>query len=116
MQLRDLIIFPAIAIVGTLAAWAIRRFAPAPFLVRRWANDNAFRIVSCEFRLFSRGPFGSRSLGKGSSVYRVHVRDQHGEPRIGWVLCIAEWGAGRTEVEWDAPGETAATRPLAGRR
>jgi hypothetical protein len=97
--------FLAVGLALSLVAWTIRRLSPPPLLVRRWADDNAFRIVSCEFRMFSKGPFGSRALGRGSSVYRVHVRDQHGEPHIGWVLCIAEWGAGRTEVEWDAQGE-----------
>ena len=104
----NLITFIGLGVGAAIVAHSIRRMLPPPFLVRSWADDNAFRILDCRYRMFSQGPFAWKTRGRGSTAYYVHIRGQQGQERFAWVLCISEWGPGRTEVEWDVARDSPA--------
>ncbi|MDB6026349.1 MAG: hypothetical protein JWM68_2572 [Verrucomicrobiales bacterium] len=94
-------VFVALAIAASVGIYLYRRFSAPPFLLQRWAKDQAFRILHSEYRYFSQGPFTWRLSHRGVSVYYVRVRDLEGLERCGWVRCSSCWGTDKTEVHWD---------------
>ena len=72
------------------------------FLLRTWANENQYELLLAQNRVFRKGPF--MWSGKSQTVYRVHVRDEQGNERKGWVRC-GDWLLGvladKVEARWD---------------
>ena len=101
MNVQVLLTFFALEMVIMFAVWLSLRFGSTPVLVQQWARDHAHRILRCEYRVFATGPFRGRSLPRGSTVYRVQIEDLERHIRAAYIACIAEWGPGRTEVEWE---------------
>ena len=69
-------------------------------LVERWAADNGYELLRSEYRMWSQGPF----VSKTQPVYYVQVRDSAGTLRSGWVRFGRRfWGLGwdKTEVRWE---------------
>jgi len=98
-------VFISVAVAASFGSYLYRRFSGPPFLLQRWANDRAFRILHSEYRYFCRGPFTWRFSHRGVSVYYVRVRDFEGRERRGWVRCSSSWGADKTEVHWNENAE-----------
>ena len=93
------------AIVALLGAAAgIYAFVSrSTYLLEKWADENRFRLLHAEHRMFRKGPF--LWSGRGQTVYRVGVQDERGFERRGWVRC-GSWWLGlitdQVEVKWDA--------------
>src|SRR3954467_15640141 len=93
--------FICAVIAASIGTYLYHRFSGPPFLVQRWAKDHAFRILHCEYRYFSRGPFNWRISGRAVGVYRVHVLDVDGRERWAWIRCVGGWNSDKTEWHWD---------------
>jgi hypothetical protein len=97
-----------ILIIGILLAasfivYFVKRSSGPSFLVRRWADDNGFRILAAKFRYFSKGPFTWKLSHRGQEVYHVRVRDTEGRERSGWLRCtdVSLFSGDKTEVIWE---------------
>jgi len=90
-----------ILIVGV--ALTVLRFSRASSMLRDWAASNGYEIVNQEYCWFWPGPFLLRK-SKGQMVYRIEVRDQHGNARSGYAR-LGGWFLGmlsdQVEVHWD---------------
>ena len=90
-----LIIF-AVAMMG----WNYFR---AEDILRRWARNNGFKLLSAERRWFRRGPFFFWT-SKSQVVFYVTVRTSDDRIRHGWVRC-GSWFLGvlidQAEARWD---------------
>ena len=98
----------AIALVAITAfvGWFWIFIALSKTILRRWAGENGFQIISFEQRyLFFTGPFKWWSNGRGQFVYRVVIRDRDGHERSGWVRCGSYLGGvlfnNDVEVRWE---------------
>ena len=82
------------AIYGTISR--------SQLLLHKWASENRYDLLLAENRMFRKGPF--MWSGKSQTVYRVHVRDEQGNERKGWVRC-GDWLLGvlvdKVEAKWD---------------
>jgi hypothetical protein len=96
--------FFMIILVLILAAGSILwHYSRSASLLRKWSEDNGFRLVSSEYRNYFRGPY-FWTTSKGQTVYRVTVQDKPGRLRTGWVRCGGWWlGLMSNHVEtcWD---------------
>jgi hypothetical protein len=66
-----------LAVVGATSIAALSiwwHFSRSNSLLQKWAADSGYRIVSQEYRTFSKGPFFWTS-NKGQTVYYVVVED-----------------------------------------
>jgi hypothetical protein len=99
MELLYLLGFLALVVAARIAWLAWR----ANGLLRHWAQDNGYEIVSAQYRWFLRGPFWW-ALGSNYAVYRVTVSKGKGKQRWGW-LCFGGWfwglASGTVDVRWD---------------
>jgi hypothetical protein len=95
-----LFVLCAIVILIVGIAWHATR---SRSVLDQWADENGFEILHSEYRHMRLGPFFWTS-SKGQTVYYVHVRDQQGRERMGWVRC-GGWFLGlmsnKAEVRWD---------------
>jgi hypothetical protein len=77
-------------------------FSRARQIVKHWALENGYEILSAEYRWFCRGPF--RWTTNDQAVYYVAIRKVDGQVKHGWVRC-GNWLVGvlvnRAEVRWD---------------
>ena len=91
----------AVIILAVIAmVWHFRR---SRSLLEDWAAENGYRLLSSQYRNFSRGPF-FWTTSKGQTVYRVTVQDRDGATRSGWVRCGSWWGgllSDKVQVRWD---------------
>lgn len=80
--------------------WSFRR---SEAMMRKWAQQNNYRIVEAKIPMIGQGPF-FWTTSRSQSVYRVVVQDSKGKTRSGWVRC-GHWLFGmqreQTEVIWD---------------
>ncbi len=99
-----LTIVALIALLIPLWAWHFRRSRE---LVERWAAANAYTIIEMERRFFNAGPF-FWCRGRGHEVFRVSVRDAHGEQHRAYVR-TGGWFLGqlseKVAVKWDEGGD-----------
>ena len=98
--LWDLLVLIAVGVIVASYAWHLSLWRS---VLERWAEDNGFEILERKNRFFFRGPF-SWTTARGQMVYRVRVRDSHGNERTGWVKCGGWfWGlmSDNPEVWWD---------------
>jgi hypothetical protein len=76
--------------------------ARANYLLKKWARDNGFELLSASFRPIRKGPYMWSS--RGQAVFRVEARDVEGRTRQGWVRC-GRWLTGvysnQVEHRWD---------------
>lgn len=90
-------------VVGAIVMSLLWHTGRSQTLISRWAAEQGFEVLACQYRLMFRGPF-SWSTSKGQTVYRVTVRDRAGRLRYGWVRC-GSWLLGllsdRVEVRWE---------------
>jgi hypothetical protein len=61
-------------------------------MVKHWAEDNGYQLVSLEHRVLNRGPFGL-STSRMQMIYSLVVMDESGLVRQGWARC-GGWFAG----------------------
>ena len=72
-------------------------------LPERWAADNGYELLHCEYRMLSTGPFFGTAISEKRPVYHVQVRDPAGKTRSGWIRFRSRfWGLmpDKTEVKW----------------
>jgi hypothetical protein len=95
-----LFILVALAGVGVAIYGQISR---SQHLLHKWAGEHQYNLLLAENRVFRKGPF--MWSGKNQTVYRVHVCDEQGNERKGWVRC-GDWFLGvladKVEVKWDS--------------
>lgn len=73
-------------------------------LPERWAADNGYDLVQCEYRMQSQGPFAGTAASEQRPVYFVQVRDRAGATRSGWIRFGGRlWGLlkDRPQVRWE---------------
>jgi hypothetical protein len=83
MRWELLLVVPVLAVVAGGLWW---HFARSSALLKSWAKENGYQILSCKFRLLFRGPF-TWTTSEGQTVYRVTVEDRAGRRKSGWVRC-----------------------------
>src|SRR4051812_41477629 len=92
-----------VVVLGLVVLSIVWHYSRASSLLRRWAEENGYRLVHSKYRLFFRGPF-FWTTSKGQAVYRVTVEDTDGSLRYGWVRC-GGWFLGmvsdHVEARWD---------------
>lgn len=91
------------AIVFLAIIAMVWHFSRSRSLLENWAAENGYRLLSSQYRNFSRGPF-FWTTSKGQTVYRVTVQDRDGGTRSGWVRCGSWWGgllSDKVQVRWD---------------
>ena len=90
----------AVFFVALLWAWHFRRSRD---ILRRWADENGYELVSVERRFVFRGPFWWRTA-KGQEVFYVVVRDSAGHCRNAHVR-VGGWFTGllsdQVSCEWE---------------
>lgn len=76
----------------------------SPRILKRWAQNNGYEILSSEHRrLFRHGPF-AWTISNGQPIYFVTIRTAEGDIRRGWVRCGSFlWGtyANVATVRWE---------------
>jgi len=95
-----LFIILALAGVGVVIYGQVSR---SQHLLHKWASENQYDLVYAQNRVFRKGPF--MWSGKNQVVYRIHVRDEQGNERKGWVRCggwLLGMLADKVEVRWDS--------------
>lgn len=93
----------AATVLLLLVAYFVWFFWRSRSILKQWAKENGFEIVHAKLRWLVQGPFTGWSE-KGQTVYRVTVRNRHGQERLGWVLCGGIWSglfSNQVRVEWD---------------
>ena len=78
-----------------------------PRLLKKWAAENGFLIVSWEYRGFFTGPFFLSNSGAREICY-VSIQDNEGRHRSAWLRCGGglPWLPSSTvEVRWDSVGD-----------
>jgi len=98
-----LIVVAILAFAGFAIFTWVWRFQRSDSLLRQWADQNGFRIISQEYRSVFTGPF-FWTTSKGQTVYYVVVKDSDGNTRGGWVRC-GGWFFGllsdNVDVSWE---------------
>jgi hypothetical protein len=61
-------------------------YSRAQMILRTWAKDNGYEILSSNMRFLSRGPYKYTLLGK-QWVFHVVVRASDGSTKTGYVKC-----------------------------
>ena len=102
MRLLQTIFFvPLVILVVGATLWWSR--SQSMTIIRKWAQENGYEVVSAEPRNILRGPFWFRSA-KNQTVYYITVRDRAGAMRRGWVRC-GSWLLGllndAVTVKWE---------------
>jgi hypothetical protein len=97
------VVFAVIAGVAFVAvAWTFH-FSRAQSILRQWAEENGYEIISSEHRWLLTGPFWWRK-SEHQAVYYVTVRTRGGQVRRGWIRCggwfLGLW-SNAADVEWD---------------
>ncbi len=64
-----------------LLLWQSRRSRD---ILKRWASENGYTVVSSQMRVLFRGPFWWRT-SSSQSVFKVMVRDVEGRVRTGFI-------------------------------
>jgi hypothetical protein len=97
-MLREPLIF-GIAVIAIVLALMFTRSRQ---VLKTWARENGYEILSSELRFLSRGPYTWTLLGK-QWVFHVAVRAGDGTVRTGYVKCGSFfWGVlvNKAEVAW----------------
>jgi len=98
---QGLFAIAAVAVLIMLTLWW--HFGRSSSLLHQWAAQNAYAIISQEYRFFFKGPFTWTST-KAQTVYYVVVEDLAGTKRNGWVRCGSWWFgllSNDVTVRWD---------------
>lgn len=83
---RDLHFLLFVVAFIAVCCWNIWRSSKSYSILRRWASENRFEILSSEQRNLWVGPFFWKS-SNAQTIYYVKVRDETGGERRGWVKC-----------------------------
>jgi hypothetical protein len=100
LEVTFLVAMPILIFLGW--RWQFRK---AESRLKKWAEQSGYRIIDRSYRLLFRGPFLWTSV-KGQAVYGVHIEDQDGRQRQGWVRFGSWWWgmwSDRVDVLWDEP-------------
>ena len=79
------------------------QYSRAENILKHWARDNGYEILSKEYRWFRRGPFFWWT-SRAQEVFYATIRTSDGQSRRGWVRCGSWfWGTcqDRAEARWD---------------
>ena len=88
-----------LALLAVLYIWWY--FSRSRQILKNWARDNHYAIVSSEYRLLFKGPFWAAN---NQAVYYVTVQTADGRTRSGWVRCggfFLGMLADKADVRWD---------------
>lgn len=92
----------AVLLLGMAFYW-VWYFPRTRSLMRHWATRNGFEIIDLKHRWIFKGPY-FWNHSRCQPVFRVRVRDRHGNERAGWVRC-GGWFTGvitdEATVIWD---------------
>jgi hypothetical protein len=92
-----LFVLPIIFAVGVM--W----YSRAKNILRHWAQNNDYEILSRQYRWIRRGPFFWWTT-RGQEVFYVTIRTPDGQLKRGWVRC-GNWFWGilqdQADVRWD---------------
>ena len=91
-----------VAALGACGWFIYAHISRAKQLVEAWAEENGYRLVLAEHKLFHKGPFWWST--KMQAVYRVVVRDEQDEVRTGWVQLgdpLRGMFSEKVDVRWD---------------
>lgn len=72
-------------------------------ILREWADEEGYTIISSEYRWARRGPFALRTA-EDQVVFYVEVITAEGGTKKGWVRCGSMWRGlidHKAEVRWD---------------
>jgi hypothetical protein len=96
-----IIVFAGVIVLGLLITWW--RFQRASGMLREWARERGYELLSYQYCGFWRGPFWFWT-SKGQMVYYIQVRQPDGSVRGGYVR-LGNWFVGmladEVEVAWD---------------
>jgi hypothetical protein len=104
---KEVFALAAIAVILVTAIlcgyrWLIQRDLS---ILRKWAEENKFEVLSSERRNPGSGPFSYWS-GPKKTVYFIKVRDEYEKERSGWVRFGSFWGgtldSTKAEVMWNS--------------
>jgi hypothetical protein len=99
----------ALAGIAVFIAWYWLFAAHAKSILRKWAAENNYEVISCseERFLVNTGPFKWWTNSRGQIVYSIRVRCHDGSERSRWVRCGSYLGgvlcSGEIEARWDDP-------------
>jgi hypothetical protein len=92
-------------IVSSVAVFKSKSLLPC------WAERNHYCVVHSDVRRWDRGPFLWTTNGFTQLVYRVDLRDSHGNSRTAWVA-FGDWWLGlfshKVQVRWETDAKQAA--------
>jgi hypothetical protein len=95
-----LVLAVVLILAGVSVMWRSQRIDT---LLRTWADENGYRLISAEYCWFWKVPYWFSS-SKSQAVYRVQVEDQAGQVRGGYVR-LGGWFLGlwsdAVDVTWD---------------
>jgi hypothetical protein len=95
------IIVPFVLLAIVLFVWGRTHSSNT---LEQWARDNGFKLLSVDRRTMFRGSF-SWTTSEGQEVFRITVRDQHGNTRSGYVRVgghLLGQLSDRIDVRWDS--------------
>jgi len=94
-----LVLVALVASIGSFY-WYYRRSVE---MLRSWARQNDYHIISRERRVIRTGPF-FLTTGRWQAVFRIIIQDPEGYTRNGWVRVGSFWGglfSDKVETRWD---------------
>ena len=92
-----------IMFVAGMVAW---RYCRMEDILKHWAEDNDYEILSKEYRWYRRGPFFWWTC-EGQEVFYVTIRTSDGQLRRGWVRVeVGFWAFFRTKRRCDGTNDS----------
>jgi hypothetical protein len=96
-------VFPLLALVAIIGfSVVVRHCSRARNILKQWADDNGYEILSSEQRWLRRGPFWLSSGGQ--EIFYVTLRTSDSELKRGWVRCGSSFLGilvKQADVQWD---------------
>ena len=96
-------LFFALVLIAAFIAW-VRLFSRRGLsILREWAANNHFELITYQERSAGGGPFKWWRNGRGQIIFSITVRDETGQERAGWVRCgsyLRGVFVKKVEVQW----------------
>ena len=91
-----------VVVSGAMCILLLRRLRGPKQLLRKWADERGLEILEAKRRWLRGGPYSWFLIGGGQTVYRITVRDGHGQVAKGYVCIesLVHFG-GHVRVAWD---------------
>ena len=91
-----------VVVSGAMCILLLRRLRGPKQLLRKWADERGLEILEAKRRWLRGGPYSWLLAGHFVIVYRITIRDGHGQVRNGYVCferLLRFWG--HVRVAWD---------------